>query len=48
MINEKEYPEIADTYDYYYVPTFYLDGKKVHEGACSKQIVLDIMTRAIA
>ena len=27
-VEESEQPEIADRYDYYYVPTFYVDGKK--------------------
>ena len=30
-INEKEHPEIADRYDYYYVPTFFIDGEKTFE-----------------
>ena len=32
MIEESEQPEVADAFDYYYVPTFYVDGVKVHEG----------------
>ncbi len=48
MIDEKKQPGIADQYDYYYVPTFYLDGVKAHEGACRKDIVRDILLRAIA
>lgn len=31
-IEESQQPEVADAYDYYYVPTFYVDGVKVHEG----------------
>ena len=30
MIEETQHPDIADQYDYYYVPTFYVDGVKVH------------------
>jgi hypothetical protein len=30
---------LADSYDYYYVPTYYVDGVKVHEGAASKKII---------
>ena len=26
MIEESEQPEVADAFDYYYVPTFYVDG----------------------
>lgn len=32
MIDEKQEPEIADKYDYFYVPTFYVGEEKVHEG----------------
>lgn len=35
-VDELEEPEEADKYDYYYVPTFYVDGKKVHEGGIYK------------
>ena len=28
MIEETQHPDIADQYDYYYVPTFYVDGVK--------------------
>ncbi len=46
MIDEKKRPDIADQYDYYYVPTFFLNGEKVQEGACKKEIVRDILLRA--
>ena len=45
MIEESEQKELADSRDYYYVPTFYVDGKKIFEGAPLKadiQNVLDI------
>lgn len=32
VVDEAEEPELANSYDYYYVPTYYVDGKKVHEG----------------
>lgn len=47
-IDEKIHPEIADKYDYWYVPTFYIDGQKVHEGACSKKIVENVLRNALA
>ena len=31
MIEESEQPDVADTFDYYYVPTFYVDGVKVQD-----------------
>ncbi len=30
-IEESREPELADRYDYYAVPTFYVDGKKLFE-----------------
>ena len=45
MINELAQPEIADQHDYYYVPTFYVDEEKIHEGRVRMedvQRVLDI------
>jgi glutaredoxin len=30
-IEESEQPELADRYDYYAVPTFFVDGKKIFE-----------------
>ena len=37
IIDERENPEVADKYDYYYVPSFYLDGVKIHEGVIDKK-----------
>ena len=36
MIEETQHPDIADQYDYYYVPTFYVDGVKCMKRASSK------------
>ncbi|MBE6115123.1 MAG: thioredoxin [Erysipelotrichaceae bacterium] len=30
---EREEAELANSFDYYYVPCFYYDHKKLHEGA---------------
>ena len=32
-IDENKNPQLAAQYDYYYVPTYYVGRKKVHEGA---------------
>lgn len=32
QIDEKLHPDIAEKYDYWYVPTYYVGEKKVHEG----------------
>lgn len=46
-IEETVHSDIADKYDYYYVPTFYLDGEKIHEGGIFKPEVKDILEKAI-
>ncbi len=46
MIDERLQPEIADKYDYYYVPTFYVDGVKVHEGAAVKDDIRRVLESA--
>ena len=38
-IDERLHPEIADRYDYYYVPTFFVGDEKVMEGAPSKAAI---------
>jgi thiol-disulfide isomerase/thioredoxin len=48
MIEESEQAELADRYDYYYVPTFYVDGEKVHEGGITKEEVEDILKNALS
>ena len=48
MIDEKLSPEIADQYDYYYVPTFFIDGEKLHEGAATKEKVKAVFDAAMA
>jgi len=39
IIDEQEQKALADSYDYYYVPTFYLGEKKLHEGGIYKKEV---------
>ena len=46
-VDELEEPELADTFDYYYVPTFYVDGKKVHEGGIYKPEVEKLLRHII-
>ena len=46
IVDEVKEPALADTYDYYYVPTYYVGGKKVHEGAASKDIVRGVYSAA--
>lgn len=46
-IEESEQPDVAARYDYYYVPTFYVGGVKVHEGGISAAEVEAVLRRAL-
>ena len=48
MIDEKKQPDVAAKYDYYYVPTFFVDGEKVHEGHAEKADVEKVFKAALA
>lgn len=48
IIDEDIHPDIANQYDYYYVPTYYVGGEKVHEGIASKEIVEQMFEKALA
>jgi len=48
VIDEREQHQLADQYDYFYVPTYYVDGIKAHEGAASKEIVRRVLDRALS
>ena len=47
MIEESEQPGVAAGFDYYYEPTFYEDGEKVHEGGIYPEEVERILRRAL-
>jgi len=47
LIEESEQAELADRYDYYYVPTFYIDEEKVHEGGIFENEVEAIFKKAL-
>ena len=46
MIEESEQADVADKFDYYYVPTFYVDGVKEHEGGIYPEEVEKILRKA--
>lgn len=46
-IDELEKPEYADTFDYYYVPTFYVGDRKAHEGGIYKDEVRALLQSVI-
>ncbi len=47
LIEESEQAEVANRYDYYYVPTFYVDEQKVHEGGIFAEEVEQILLSAL-
>ena len=42
MIEESQEVELANQFDYYYVPCFFDGNQKVHEGVASKDIIKNI------
>ena len=46
-IEESKNAKIASTYDYYYVPTYYVDGQKIHEGVPSLEKVNNVFKKAL-
>ena len=47
MIEESEQADVANAFDYYYVPTFYVDGGKEHEGGIYPEEVEKILRKAL-
>jgi len=47
LVEESERPAEADRYDYYYVPTFYVGGRKVHEGGIAPDEVERVLRQAL-
>ncbi len=47
VIDEKKNPEIADQYDYYYVPTFYVGNEKMMEGVPTKEEIEKVFAKAL-
>jgi thiol-disulfide isomerase/thioredoxin len=47
MIDEDKDRKYADQFDYYRVPTFYVDGEKIHEGAASLENIRHVFERAV-
>lgn len=47
VVDEAEEIALANSYDYYYVPTYYVDGVKVHEGHAEKADVEKVFRAAM-
>lgn len=48
FIDEDQEPDIANQYDYYYVPTYYLDSVKFHEGIPNKEVIRTLFENALS
>jgi thioredoxin 1 len=46
IVDELLHPKYADKFDYYYVPTYYVGGEKVHEGVPTKEIIEKVYREA--
>lgn len=47
QIDEKLEPDKIKGYDYWYVPTFFVDDVKMHEGVASKKIIERVLRSAL-
>jgi glutaredoxin len=46
-VDEEKEKKYADQFDYYLVPTFYVDGVKVHEGAADADCIRKVFKKAV-
>ena len=46
IIDEEKTPEIAQQYDYYYVPTYFVGKRKAFEGGTTIEIVRKVFEEA--
>lgn len=47
IIDELEEGSLAAQYDYYYVPTYFVNGKKLHEGTATKEKIEKVLRAAL-
>jgi thiol-disulfide isomerase/thioredoxin len=47
VIDERKNPEIAEEYNYYYVPTFYTGDVKMMEGVPTKEAIEKVFAKAL-
>lgn len=48
IIDESEEPEKAKQFHYWYVPTFFVDGEKIHEGVTDVKLIDEVFEKALA
>lgn len=46
VVDERKEAALADSYDYYYVPCYFVGGVKMHEGAASREKVENALRSA--
>ena len=47
IIDEGKDRKTANSYDYYYVPCFYMGEEKLHEGVPTKECIRAVLDRAL-
>lgn len=47
IVDENKDPLFAQSLDYWYVPTFFVDGKKLHEGVPTKEAIKKVYETAL-
>lgn len=48
IVDEEEQPDFAKQFNYYYVPTYFVEEVKAHEGAVTKEIIKNVLDKALA
>ena len=48
VVDEQKDTALAESLDYYYVPTYFVDGLKLHEGIPSMEAVRRVFDAALA
>lgn len=46
-IDESKNAQAASAHDYYFVPTFYVDGEKIHEGVPTLDKIEEVLKKAL-
>jgi len=46
-IEESKHQDISKQYDYYYVPTFYVNEEKLHEGVPTKEKIRSVLEASL-
>ncbi len=47
LVEESKNVKVASAFDYYYVPSFFLNGEKLHEGVPTMDKIREVLKTAI-